>query len=56
MKTSTQIITGLTCIATALAFIINAEMATAILAAAGVLFIAVKDYSAPHVIGSGLVA
>lgn len=56
MKTSTHIIIGLAFIATVSAILINAEVACAILAALGVLAIAVKDYSARRVIGSGLVA
>lgn len=46
MKTSSSLITGLALSATAAAILINAEMALALLAVAGVLTITVNDYTA----------
>lgn len=54
MKTSSFIITALAFSATAAAILINAEMALALVAAAGVLTIAVNDYSARRATLSGL--
>ncbi len=56
MKTSSLLITGLALSATAVAILINAEMAGAILTAVGVLTIAVNDYAPRRAAVSGLAA
>jgi len=56
MKTLINSILGLTLCVLAAATFINAEVAGAILAAAGILAIAVNDYSARRQVGSGLAA
>lgn len=54
MKTSSFIITGLALSATAAAILINAELALALFAAAGMLTIAVNDYASRRATISGL--